>query len=219
MPPTTRSPRQRVLAAALLLAIAVPVVLLWAGSAGDLLDRRPSYTARFTADELRERPDITEVLPAHGDATHAVLQALADTADVTWQSGDVALFTHVHDGKDEQVVDGLPVLRWRPDAWTSDQPTSLEDADIERLGQAFRQALEPLGYSVSTTSRSTARNPHKVGFVARGPHDESFQLFDDYGSDTLRLIVMTGEHLYRSDTCSPDPLTCFPPVQDPAAGL
>lgn len=196
---------------ALVGVVVVGVALVWSRVAVDLGDRRPAYVAPFTAQELRDRPDITDVVPTHARAAQAAMEAIGETAGVTWGTADAQVFTHQRDGRDEQVVDGHPALRWTPDHWTTTGPAALDDASVERLAGAWRQTLEPLNYTVSTVNRSTARNRHLVTFSASDEHQSSLQLFDD-GDGGLRLIVRSYVHLYRSDTCAPDPLTCVPDV-------
>jgi|GEM_PF-1377872 len=214
MTPPRRTARQRAVTWLLTAVVAAPVGYVWVTQAPDLMDRRPSIVAPFTADELRERPDITEVVPEHAEAAHAVREALSQVADVTWRGGDIQSFTHQRDGKDPQVVDGYPAMWWAPDAWLSEQSTALDEQSVEKLAQVFRDTLEPRGYQVSTRNKSTRQNVHRVTFSASNEHGSSLQLFDDYRDEELRLIVKTYVHLYRSDTCDPDPLTCFPTVDD-----
>lgn len=182
-------------------------------------DRRPSYTARWTAAELRERPDVTEVLPSHVDATRALLEAVGDTASVTWGPADAQVFVHQRDGKDEQVVDGRPVLVWKPEHWSSTEDLDLDESDVAALAETFREVLEPRGYSVSTADRKRPMQGGLFHYVASDEHGSSLQLVDVVTDGPLRVIALTNGHLYRSDTCDADPLACFPTVEDPAAGL
>lgn len=207
-------PARRSLTAHVVVAVvAVVVVLAWSRMLPDLLDRRPSYVAPFSAAELRERPDITEVVPGHAAAARAVMDAIGEHTGLSWNGADAQVFTHQRDGKDEQVVDGYPALRWAPDAWTTTGVAELDDASVERLGAVWRRTLEPLGYTVSTADRSTARNRHLVTFSASDDRKSSLQLFDD-DDGGLRLIVHSYVHLYRSETCVPDPLACVPDVAE-----
>lgn len=218
-PPGQRHPLQRRAGWVVYLVLSVVAVVAVLVVRGSLWDRRPSYVADFTAAELRERPDITEVLPDAVDGTRALLGALRDDASLTWEPADPQVFAHEYDGVEEQVVDGYPVLRWKPEHWDSVGHAPLDDAAVAALAQTFRQTLEPLGYSVSTVDRSTGRNRHLVHFIATDEHGSSLQLLDVNSEGMLRVIALTTSHLYRSDTCDPDPLACRPTVEDPAAGL
>lgn len=195
----------------LVLAGVAVVAVLVARQSPDVLDRRPSYTAPFTAEEMRLRPDITQVVPRHAEATAAVMDALTRAAGITWEPVDAQVFTHQRDGKDEQLVDGYPVLRWTPEHIASAGTLDLDEATVAQLADVWRQTLEPLGYDVSTANRSTRQNRHLVTFRAADDQDASLQLFDD-GDGRLRIIVTTWVHLYRDPSCVPDPLACEPDV-------
>ncbi|MGW6130994.1 hypothetical protein ACWFNE_13290 [Cellulomonas sp. NPDC055163] len=197
-------------------AVVVGVVGVALASGGDLLDRRPEHTPLYTADELRARPDLAEVLPGQVDATRAVLAAVAETAGVTWDPADADVFVSERDGTEEQVVDGLPVLRWKPDHWDSAGPAELDDATVEALGEAFRGALEPRGYTVSLDGAQSAMYERPLSFHASDDDDGSVRVLglDD---GTLRVIALSSAHLYRGDGGC-EPLDCRPAVEDPAAG-
>lgn len=195
------------------------VAAVWISQGSSLWDRRPSYVSPHTAAELRERPDLTEVLPDHVEATRALLEAVGRTASVTWDSADAQVFVHQRDGVDEQVVDGYPALRWDPESWYSVGSAALDDASIEELAQTFRDVLEPRGYEVSTNNRSVRNNRHAITFSAIDAHGAALELFDSNTDGELYVMSRTGVHLYRDETCDPDPLACFPTVKDPAAGL
>ncbi|WP_258724855.1 hypothetical protein [Cellulomonas sp. NS3] len=213
---TSSRRRLRPFGAVLVAALVVGVVGVALASGGDLLDRRPEYTPLHTADELRARPDLAEVLPGQVDATRAVLAAVAATADVTWEPADADVFVSERDGTEDQVVDGLPVLRWTPEHWNSAQPAALDDARVEALGEAVRGALEPRGYTVSTEGATSALHDRPLFFRASDGHDGSVQVLalDD---GTLRVIALSSAHVHRgAGGC--EPLECRPPVEDPAAG-
>lgn len=214
---TSSQRRLRPLGVVLLAAVAAGVLGVALASGGDLLDRRPEYTPLHTADELRARPDLAEVLPGQVDATRAVLAAVAATADVTWEPADAGVFVSERDGTEEQVVDGLPVLRWKPEHWDSAQPAALDDDLVDALGTAVREALEPRGYTVSTDGATSALHERALFFRASDGHEGSVQVLalDD---GTLRVIALSSAHVHRgAGGC--EPLECRPPVQDPAAGL
>ena len=215
---TTSSRRLR--GPAVVLVAAVVGLVAWvAVTQGGLWDRRTSSDAPYTPEQLRERPDLADVIPAQVDSARAVMQALADERGVTWEPADVEVVQHQRDGTDAQVVDGHPALRWYPDSWFTREGADLDDATVEALAATFRATLEPRGYTVSTTTRSTLRNPHRVTFRAVDEGGSSLQLWDVHSDGRLYLMARTDVHLYRDAACDPDPLACAPSVEDPALDL
>lgn len=208
--------RLRPFGTVLVAAVVAGIAAVALASGGDLLDRRPEYTPLHTAEELRARPDLAEVLPGQVDATRSVLAAVASTAGVTWEPADADVFVTEREGTEDQVVDGLPVLRWKPEHWDSEQPAELDDAMVEALGEAVRGALEPRGYTVSTEGATSALHDRALFFRASDGDDGSVQVLalDD---GTLRVIALSSAHVHRGDGGC-EPLDCRPPVEDPAAG-
>jgi hypothetical protein len=214
----TSPSRLRAVSAVLLAVVAVGVlVAVVTGSGGGPWDRRAEHTPLYSADELRARPDLAEVLPEQVEATRALLGAVAAAGDLTWEPADADVFTSELDGTQEQVVDGHPVLRWTPEHWDSVGTVEVDDAVAETLARAVREALEPLGWTVSTRNTTSAMYRRDLAFRASSPDDGSLQLLalDD---GTLRVIALTSAHVARgTEGC--DGLGCRPPVADPAEGL
>lgn len=193
---------------------------VWIVKGPEFINGRPDEPDH-TAAELRERPDMADVVADHAAATRAVLEAFGSAADLTWKPGDPQVFVHEIDGYDEQVVDGYPALRWAPEGWSTEQDVVLDEAQVAALARAFETALEPRGYDVSTKRRqASGRTLRKdVSFVASHPTGPTITVSHPESGGTVYVRVRTGAFLYRSDTCAPDPLTCYPTVEDPAAGL
>lgn len=181
----------------------------WLTRSSGLLDASSSSAPRYTAEELRARPDVTEVLPGTADAARAVLEAVSRTASVTWEPVDTQVFTHETDGDEPQVVDGFPVLRWTPQQAMSVETTDLDEAAVERLAGTFREVLEERDLDVHAPLRPAGAHPHKVAFTATDGHGGRLELWDTRDG-RLYLVVTSGPWLFRDPSCDPDPLTCFP---------
>lgn len=215
MPPSDRPQGTRLTLVAR--AVAAGVVLAVVAGCGELWDRRPEYTPLHTADELRARPDLAEVLPGQVEATRAVLEAVASTAGVSWEPSDAEVFVTEREGTDDQVVDGYPVLRWKPEHWDSAEPVEIDDDLVAALGDAVREALEPRGWTVSTEGATSAMYDRPFFFRASDGDDGSLQVLG-LDSGTVRVIALSSAHVHRGgDGC--EPLECRPAVEDPAAGL
>lgn len=179
---------------------------------------RSAPSAQYTAQELRERPDLTQVLPDHVEATRALLEAVGETAAVTWEPADPQVFVHERDGADEQVVDGRPALSWKPEHWDSAGHREIDDASREALARTFREVLEARGFDVATNDRTRAMDSTALHLVASTPDGASLQLLGYRPEGRLRVIALTSVHLYDDAACDPDPLMCVPTVEDPLAG-
>lgn len=208
--PTRNSTRGKLLFGGVL---SVFVVVILTQVLPDFFDRRPTGVPSYTVEEMRQRPDVTEVVPAHAQAAAAVTDTLGQAAGTTWNESDLQVFGRQLDGKEPQLVDGYPVLRWQPELITAVEPATLDDATLAALADAWEGTLEPLGYDVSTVNRSVKQNRYDLTFTASNDQDASLRLFGRDG-ERLRLVVMTSVHVYRDASCLPDPTTCEPDLAE-----
>lgn len=200
----------------LLVVVLVPVVAyLWMTQMPALLGWDRPAEPRTSAAELRERPALADVLPPHVDAVRAVLAGVGETAGVTWAPADAEVFEREQEGAGDQLVDGYPVLRWTPGSWTSTEGLDLDEATIDSLAGAFREVLEPRGYTVTIGAPEYRPVRHDVTFTATDDDGSMIHLLDRYADGRLTVRASTTAHVHRDDACLPDPGACAPAVHDP----
>ena len=199
------------------------MVLALTGVAHYLNTALATVVPQHTAAQLRDRPDIEQVLPGYMDALAAARDALSPHLDASgaWARPEADGFGGpddvVHDERfstdstmdGPQVVDGHEVLIWRPSVWLHPGVLHTDPADAARAQADLIQALRPYGLVLQQGSplKEGPAGPY-FSVTATDRHGARLEVYSR--ADVTELSFTSGAHLYAAGTPGCDVSECHP---------